>query len=493
MCANLLPPPTSTPRDIATSELTPCSVSATGGEIPKRLMDHRFFRKFIVGRAMDGPPLPHVDGAGHAVKILIVPVVLGYLDVISDIYTAVSYYKSDHLFWFVLVIAFALGPAVIVSAFFLREFSFGRRFLVATQLSLLLEAVFSAASATYSPVLALVRVIEPLFEAVPQLLLQMYAMLLLWSETSLSNSDLNGRVVSVCISAVSLAYAATDVSSVERLLNSRILGEGGTARIRMCPGCPSLTGVIFSRVPENGVSRLVGMGWVHPRSHVWFCFLYHVLEIVSRFVPLAMVALVVRKWFFLVLPYLWISRCLIVWAVDYSGEAMDFRFRVRFVAMPFIDSILDGTRAYGLGLALTLVEFIACMVVYHLFTNDHLPMNVRCTLTVISSCCMVGKIRLALLAIFPLKENGYGSQRQGGAAAQGGAVADGGDTDEHATGATAPGFGKGEANVDELETAECGIQACSPEAIPSQSATTSASAEDAKVCRFCFLPPEKCC
>ncbi|CAN0350161.1 unnamed protein product, partial [Scytosiphon promiscuus] len=164
--------------------------------------------------------------------------------------------------------------------------------------------------------LALVRVIEPLFEAVPQLLLQLYAMLLLWSETSLSNSNLNGRVVSVCISAVSLAYAATDVSSVEKLLNSRLLGEGGTDRFRMCPRCPSITGIIFSRVPEKGVSRLAGrLGWVHPRSHVWFCFLYHVVEVISRFVPLAMVALVLRKWFFFVLPYLWISRCLVVWAV----------------------------------------------------------------------------------------------------------------------------------------------------------------------------------
>ncbi|CAN0551228.1 unnamed protein product [Ectocarpus sp. 12 AP-2014] len=446
----------------------------SGGEIPKRLAEHPRFKKFIVGSAMDGPPLPHVNDTGHAVKILIVPVALGYLDLASDLYTAVSYYNSGHLFWFVLVVAFALGPAVIVSAFFLPEFTCGRRFLVATQLSLLLEAVFTAASRTYSPVLALVRVIEPLFESVPQLLLQLYAMLLLWSETSLSNSDLNGRVISVCISTVSLAYAATDVSSVERLLNTRLSGEGGTERSRMCPDCPSITGLVFSRVPEKGVSRLAGrMGWVHPRTHVWFCFLYHVLEIVSRFVPLTMIALVLRKWFFLVLPYLWISRCLVVWAAAYSGEAtMGFRFRVRIVAMPFIDFILDGTRAFGAGLVLTLVEFVACIVTYHLFSSDHLPPHARWTLTIISICCMVGRMRLALLAILPLKANEHGFHSQGAAAAQGDDDVPGGGTDEHSTGTRVIGLDGRAVDVDELETAECGTPACSEET-PSQSITSA--------------------
>ncbi|CAB1109028.1 unnamed protein product [Ectocarpus sp. CCAP 1310/34] len=422
----------------------------SGGEIPKRLAEHPRFKKFIVGRAMDGPPLPHINDTGHAVKILIVPVALGYLDLTSDLYT----------------------PTTIQATYF--EFTCGRRFLVATQLSLLLEAVFSAASRTYSPVLALVRVIEPLFESVPQLLLQLYAMLLLWSETSLSNSDLNGRVISVCISTVSLAYAATDVSSVERLLNTRLSGEGGTERSRMCPDCPFITGLVFSRVPEKGVSRLAGrMGWVHPRTHVWFCFLYHVLEIVSRFVPLTMIALVLRKWFFLVLPYLWISRCLVVWAAAYWGEAtMGFRFRVRIVAMPFIDSILDGTRAFGAGLVLTLVKFVACIVTYHLFSSGHLPPHARWTLTIIAICCMVGKMRLALLAILPLKANEHGFQSQGAAAAQGDDDVPGGGTDEHSTGTRVIGLDGRAVDVDELETAECGTPACSEET-PSQPITSA--------------------
>lgn len=52
---------------------------------------------------------------------------------------------------------------------------------------------------------------------------------------------------------------------------------------------------------------------MHPRSYVWLCFVYHILEIFSRFVSLSMLALVLREWFFLALPYLWGSRCLIVW------------------------------------------------------------------------------------------------------------------------------------------------------------------------------------
>ena len=65
--------------------------------------------------------------------------------------------------------------------------------------------------------LALKRVVEPLFSSVPQLLLQLYAMLTLWTETSLSRGRLAWRVGSVCISVASLAEAATDVSSVESL------------------------------------------------------------------------------------------------------------------------------------------------------------------------------------------------------------------------------------------------------------------------------------
>ncbi|CAN0303325.1 unnamed protein product, partial [Ectocarpus fasciculatus] len=108
---------------------------------------------------------------------VIVPVVLGYADLASDLYTAVSYYKTEDFVWFGLGLFFALGPAVIVSLFFLSGIGWFRRFLVATQLSLLAEAFKTIDEKDYSPVLALVRVVEPLFESVPQLLFQLYAML----------------------------------------------------------------------------------------------------------------------------------------------------------------------------------------------------------------------------------------------------------------------------------------------------------------------------
>ncbi|CAN0245952.1 unnamed protein product, partial [Ectocarpus sp. 4 AP-2014] len=109
--------------------------------------------------------------------ILFLPILLGYADLSSDLNTAVSYYKSGHADWFGLGLLFALGPPVIVAAFYLDGYDWHRRVFVATQLSLLYEALVTLDDYNYSPVLALVRVVEPLFESVPQLLLQLYAML----------------------------------------------------------------------------------------------------------------------------------------------------------------------------------------------------------------------------------------------------------------------------------------------------------------------------
>ncbi|CAM9863706.1 unnamed protein product [Ectocarpus fasciculatus] len=315
-----------------------------------------------------------------------------------------------------------------MSLFCLSGIGWFRRFLVATQLSLLAEALITVTEADYSPVLALVRVVEPLFESAPQLLLQLHALLWGWTETTSSSSRLAWRVVSVCISAASLSYAATDVSSVERL--STCDGGKDGERFRICPCFPSLTGVVFSRVPAEGTSSLRGLGNVHPRSHVWLCFVYHVLEIVARFVPLAMLVLVVGGWFFLVLAYLWASRGLIVWMT--AREGLDFRFRVRLVAMPFLDSIMDETAAFGIALVLTLVEFIVCMVIYHVYKHDDLPSRARLVLVTVASCCMVGKMCLAWVAISPLKMDGGYSESQGdgglgdrrGSAVTDGSVAD---------------------------------------------------------------------
>ena len=393
------------------------------GPIPDKLEKHRFVAKFAFGFVgMNGPPLPPVESRGHALKILILPVVLGYADLASDLITAVSY-KADHPVWFALGLVFALGPPLIMSVFFLSGVETYRRVLVVTQLSLLYEAFQTGANAAYSPVLALVRVAEPLFESVPQLLLQLYAMLRLWMETSSSRAGLFYRVASVSISMASLAYAATDVSSVERLSYYTGWEDHATDGFRLCPCLPFLTGFVFSRVPRQGtLSYIRGFGNVHPRTHVWFCAVYHVLEIVSRFISLAMLFLVLGGWLLLVLPYLWISRVIIVWTAAWrtadlgtlneARKALDFRFRVRLVAMPFLDSIVDGPVAFGLALGVTLVEFVLCVCMYHELTQDDISASARLTMTIIAISCMVGKMLLAWAAIFPLvsDERGFESQ-----------------------------------------------------------------------------------
>ncbi|CAB1101416.1 unnamed protein product [Ectocarpus sp. CCAP 1310/34] len=358
---------------------------------------------------------------------------------------------------------FALGPAVIVALFVLSGVGPFRRFLVATQLSLLAEAWNTVGGQVYSPVLALVRVVEPLFESVPQLLLQLYAMLRLWPETSSSSSRLAWREVSVCISVASLAYAATDVSSVERLLTCG--GGSDCERFRLGPCCSSLTGLVFSRVPAQGTSSLKGVGNVHPRSHVWLCFVYHVLEIVARFVPLAMLVLVVRGWFLLVLVYLWVSRVLMV---RVTREGLDFRFGVRLVAMPFLDSIMDETTAFGTGLVLTLVEFILCVVIYHVYKHDDLPSGARLVLVTVASCCMVGKMCLAWVTISPLKVDGNYSGSQGDGVlgdGRGSAVTDGSVADVEMS---AVEDGKVEGGVEASVTSE----AASPKGADGPSATS---------------------
>lgn len=96
------------------------------------------------------PPLPEVEDKSHAIKILIVPLLLGYLDLSSNLCTAVSYHQSGHLMWFGLGLLFALGPAIVVSVFFFASLELFRRFLVATQLSLFFEALGTVVKAEWA-------------------------------------------------------------------------------------------------------------------------------------------------------------------------------------------------------------------------------------------------------------------------------------------------------------------------------------------------------
>ncbi|CAB1110840.1 unnamed protein product [Ectocarpus sp. CCAP 1310/34] len=453
------------------------------GKIPRQLGDVRRLEKLeLVGNNLDGPIPTEVVNLRYFDKFntgvldaessrlptgtVMLQVFFGYLDLVSDLYTAVSYYESGDSFWFTLVLAFALGPGIIASVFFLTptivrvRVPWVRRVLVATQLSLLVEAWRNVAKRRFTPILEVVRLIEALFESVPQLLLQLYAALLLWSSPERNVL----RLGSVCISAGSLAYNATDLFSAKRLERCSDPLEGG-----ICPCCSWLTGLPFSRVPEKGSSRLNGWGDVHPRTHVWLCLLYHILEIVSRFVPLAMLALVMRKWFFLVLPYLWWSRYAVrkkaaAWTRKSTREtdkarprkSVTERVRVKLVAMPFLDSVMDGSAAFGLGLVVTLVEFIVCVVIYHLYNHDDLPTNLRLGLYVVASSCMVGKLLLAALAIFPLRADEDGPGIFGSAVASSSGSALGGpsetvgDVDEGVV-ALANVMEIDEGKVDELE------------------------------------------
>lgn len=376
------------------------------GPIPKELLRHPRFSQFKTGLAkptgldLDEINVPDVNSRFDALKKVILPVLLGYADLVSDLQTAFSYYKSNHFVWCVLVLIFALTPSVVLSIFYLSRIRWERRVLVALQLSLLVEAGRTVKDEIYSPVVALLRVVEPLLEAVPQLLLQLYVMLRVWNEEMLSSTSLVFRVASVCMSAVSLAYAATDLSSVEKL---KEFGSDFPTGGFPCWWCGGITGLIFSRVPAHGESPINNcFGEVHVRTHVWLCFMYHLLEIFCRFVPLAMLLLVMRGWFCLVLVYLWVSRSLLVsMAADITN--VNFKFRVRLVAMPFLDSIMDGTKEFGVGVVLTFLEFVACIAIYNAYGRDILPFPVLQRLAQVAIFAMVGKLVLALAVILPLK------------------------------------------------------------------------------------------
>lgn len=70
----------------------------------------------------------------------------------------------------------------------------------------------------YSPTLAMLRVVEPLFESLPQAFLQLPALLLVWDETPSSPDTLFTRLLSISFSVLSLAYATTDLCSADALL-----------------------------------------------------------------------------------------------------------------------------------------------------------------------------------------------------------------------------------------------------------------------------------
>lgn len=88
-------------------------LSFLGGSKLRRYKFHKNFEQTrLPNLAMDALPFPHVHSEIHGIKILILPVLFGYLVLGSDLYTASSYYQSGHPVWSGLGLFFALGPAI---------------------------------------------------------------------------------------------------------------------------------------------------------------------------------------------------------------------------------------------------------------------------------------------------------------------------------------------------------------------------------------------
>ena len=63
-------------------------------------MNHKNFKGFNLPRlAMDGPPLPEVHDTCHAIKIVIVSVLLGYFDVGLDVCSVLLQVRPPDVVW----------------------------------------------------------------------------------------------------------------------------------------------------------------------------------------------------------------------------------------------------------------------------------------------------------------------------------------------------------------------------------------------------------
>ncbi|CAM9858470.1 unnamed protein product, partial [Choristocarpus tenellus] len=94
------------------------------------------------------------------------------------------YLRDDPYWWFWMVLVFVLRPALIAGLFFLHDEDWLRRVLVVLHLGLVWEAYTSITGQEYPHVLVKFRAVEPLYESVPQLMVQLYALLLVWDDTS---------------------------------------------------------------------------------------------------------------------------------------------------------------------------------------------------------------------------------------------------------------------------------------------------------------------
>lgn len=171
-----------------------------GGGIPLALRNHRNFRRFVFAVPENGAPIP----PWRSKRILIPALALGYLDLFTDLATVLSYWRSELFPWFAASLAFIVGPALFTGGFVGRKETPWRGAAAAAQLGLVVEGVVSTKQETYSHSLVAIRVLESLFQALPQVLLQAYVLLV-------EHDYLALRILSVAVSTLSLATTSTQI------------------------------------------------------------------------------------------------------------------------------------------------------------------------------------------------------------------------------------------------------------------------------------------
>lgn len=382
------------------SGLTECLLHAScAGEVPRSLRKHRNRRSFTFGVTADGAPIPPYKFSGVVFALF-----LGYLDLGTDVSTLISYYQANQMWWFAIGLVFVVGPALVAAKFVLRDEDWWRRGLVVLHLGMLWEAFASLRSSQYSHVLATLATMEPLYEAAPQLMLQMYTVLLDWGRDGAQSGRL---LFSIVVSCLSLARATTSLVAEHPLSQLPPAFDVPIWRVPCLAWLlETITGLAFGALPKEGSVDLDGCRWPTV-TFVWAFLLYQGLEIWSKFFSLALLALVFRGYFLLVLVWLGVSRYFVLHcSLDEREETLRSRTQLRLVGTPFMDSVMDAPRSYDVACALTTVEFIVCATFGNMFSAndaDQVPQNVRHLLTYVAAVCMAGKLVLGFLVVRPFK------------------------------------------------------------------------------------------
>ena len=372
------------------------SLPHAGGGIPRALRKHPNFRRFVFSVPEDGAPIP----PWRSKRSLLPALVLGYLDLASDL-AAVASYRSQQRYWFVVGLVFIFGPSLVLGAALVRKESAKRGVAVMAQVGLLVEAYVSIAEERYSHIMVALRLIGPLFESLPQLLLQTYVLLV-------NREYLALRVFSVAVSTLSLAAATTGVVAEHPL--SQFTWANGVAY--PTARCTLASSLFFGSIPYVG-SVVIGGGFrMHPQDFVWWFLAYEVLEVVGRFLSLAVAALVLEFYLFVLLGWFWFTR----WTLSrvsigrgVERENLHFRTLVRNVGMPFMDAVIDRVQAYKVSCFFTCVETACCLAVGNALEvadggRALASHDARLIFTAVALLCTAGKIVLAFVVVVPFKE-----------------------------------------------------------------------------------------